>query len=162
MRSGIVLAVVMAVIGATVAEVIINEKCSGRRESNTLSEVTEVTVTPCDDATGEPTSPCRLQRGANSTAEISVTFTPRQKHKKMKASIVWASGAVELPMRGMQSNGCRSLTTGRCPTTPSLTHVWKASIPLLPSFPANDYPLKLKIMDGTKYIVCQQISIKLL
>jgi len=80
----------------------------------------------------------------------------------MKASIVWASGSIELPFRGMQSNGCRSLLNGRCPTTPNEEIVWSAAIPLLPSFPANSYPLKVKIMDGSKFVVCQSFSIKLL
>jgi len=156
----IFLVVSCAIVGLATSDMIFNKKCEGRRESSTLSTVHEIHVTPCVDADGEQT-PCEFVRGENSTATITVAFTPQQKHKRLKVSLVWASGSIDLPFRGLPSNACRSLTEGRCPTTANQRMVWSAAIPILPSFPSNSYPLKLKIMDGAKYVVCQQFRIKL-
>ena len=127
-----------------------------------LSEVTSIDVEPCAGATGEVGSPCILTRGANSYANITVRFIPRkfvaidtfripvnseikkivcsyqteQKHRRMKAAIVWASGSVDLPFRGMAPNACTSLLAGSCPTKPNEPVVWSALIPLKTSFPA--------------------------
>jgi len=156
----IFLAISCALVGFAYSEQIINNKCNRGREANPLSTVHEIHVAPCAGADGD--TPCEFQRGENSTAVVTITFTPQQKHKKLKASIVWASGTIDLPFRGMPSNACRSLVEGRCPTSPNQRMVWSAAIPILPSFPANTYPLKVKIMDGSKYVVCQQFRIKLL
>ncbi|CAG7817606.1 unnamed protein product [Allacma fusca] len=157
----ILLAISCAFVGLASSEVILNNKCTGRsREASPLSTVHEIQVEPCANADGE--IPCEFQRGENSTAIVTISFTPQQKHKKLKATMVWATGSIDLPFRGMPSNACRSLIEGRCPTTPNQRMTWSAAIPILPSFPANTYPLKLKIQDGSKFVVCQQFRIKLI
>jgi len=153
--------VALALVGIVSAEIIENVPCTGRRESNIQSTVHEISVTPCESANGLSSSPCRLTRGTNSTAILTVKFTPQLKHKRMKATLAWRNGNIDLPFRGMQSNACRSLAEGRCPTTPGQQMTWTALVPLSSSFPANNYPLKLKIMDGSKFVVCNHFSIKL-
>lgn len=153
--------VALALVNLVSAEIIENVPCTGTRESNLVSTVHEISVSPCEDASGLVSSPCRLQRGANSTAIITVKFTPQLKHRRMKATLAWRNGRIDLPFRGMQSNACRSLAEGKCPTTPNQQITWSAAVPLKSSFPASNYPLKLSIMDGSKYIVCNMFSIKL-
>ncbi|CAG7730045.1 unnamed protein product [Allacma fusca] len=160
METSVALTLTLALALALVqGEVVSNTKCPSVK---TLSNVTEVRISPCPEPGNGAESPCQLQRG--STASISIDFTPDEEISRLRASLSWMTVGLELPFPGLEPNACNSLTTGKCPLKSNSQNIWTATIKLSTAYPLGTYPLKLKITDGAivpNVVLCEIFSVQL-
>jgi len=139
----------------TSGEVVSSLNCTKTTsERKAKSVIHSVSVSPCAAA---PEGPCEVTRGNNVT--INIEFTPTiATSRRLRHSFFWERSPVDLPLTGMDPSACKFMN---CSLKANVPRSYTTVIPLRRSFPASTYPVKIKLYQGSKVIVCQIVNVRL-
>lgn len=111
-------------------------------------------ITPCPEAAEN--LPCRVKKGRS--VSIDFDFTPEFAMDTIHSQAYWAKGDVDLPLIGMENDGCKSTT---CPVAERATQSYHWTFDVDKKFPTRQFNVKMKMKNQQEDFCCFIFSIRL-
>lgn len=116
--------------------------------------VSNVHINPCPEA--DEGHPCRVKKGR--TVSISYDLTPTFRIETLESQAYWPNGRVDLPLVGMETDGCKSTT---CPIEENTTKSYQWHLDVDKKFPTRQYTVKMMMKSQEENFCCFLFTIKL-
>ncbi|XP_045113974.1 NPC intracellular cholesterol transporter 2 homolog a-like [Portunus trituberculatus] len=102
--------------------------------------------------------PCHFERGTNITVDID--FKNNEASSKLTTKVTATLAGIEFPWTGADPNGCDNLTKGSCPLEVGEESHYKASAPVLQSYPSVSVIVTWKLVaDSGKTTICFTVPV---
>jgi len=105
------------------------------RGCGSTAEIHSLSVKGCDR------QPCIMLKGDN--VSITIDFTPSKSYASLTAGAYWTTAVVDLPMPGMDINGCNYVE--QCPIEAGQRITYSQTINIRPEYPTGVYTIKYRL-----------------
>lgn len=117
--------------------------------------MSNVAINPCPEAAEN--LPCRVKKGRS--VEISFDINPEFPVEALHSQAYWANGRMDLPLVGMDTDGCKSTT---CPIEAGATQSYHWTLDVDKRFPTRPFNVKMKLKNTKDdNFCCFMFNIKL-
>lgn len=116
--------------------------------------ISNVEVTPCPEAAED--KPCRVKKGRS--VSIAFDMQPSFSGESLESQAYWATGRTDLPLIGMDTDGCKATT---CPIVAGTTQRYQWSLDVDKKFPSRQFNVKMKVKTPEENFCCFMFNIKL-
>ncbi|GAB0087675.1 hypothetical protein DMENIID0001_020140 [Sergentomyia squamirostris] len=113
-----------------------------------------VRINPCPESAND--QPCKIKRGRSATIEFD--YATDYGTNEMDSRIYWSNDGVDLPLIGVETNGCNIVT---CPVVANVNHTYAWTLNVSKKFPIRTFDIKMKIKNQDENFCCFLTKIRL-